>query len=86
MSAAKSFYNTNVILYLVSAEASKSDRAEAVLAAGGCISVQVLNEFAAVATRKLGMSWTDVAEILSTVRAVCSVEPLTLDTQIGGEP
>lgn len=80
MNAADSFYDTNVILYIYSSDPAKADRAEALLGAGGYISVQVLNEFAAVATRKLGMSWPEVGETLSIVRSVCLVEPLTVDT------
>ena len=61
MSAADAFFDTNVVLYLFSADAAKADRAEALLAAGGLISVQVLNEFAAVARHKLGMTWRGCA-------------------------
>ena len=80
MSAGEDFFDTNVVLYLLSADTAKADRAEELLALGGTISVQVLNEFAAVASRKLRMSWTDIREVLAQVRAVCAVEPLTLET------
>jgi predicted nucleic acid-binding protein len=43
MSGADAFFDTNVVLYLLSADAAKADRAEELLAAGGTISVQVLN-------------------------------------------
>jgi len=46
MSAAESFFDTNVLLYLLSKDAAKADLAEALLATGGVVSVQVLNEFA----------------------------------------
>ncbi len=75
------FYDTNVVLYLLSSDPVKADRAEALLAAGGRISVQVLNEFAAVASRKLGLSWAEIGEAVDVVRAVCPVEPLTVETQ-----
>ena len=78
MRAAEVFHDTNVVLYLLSANTVKADRAEELLAAGGRVSVQVLNEFAAVATRKLGMGWKDIGEILAQVRAVCAVEPLAI--------
>lgn len=80
MTGADAFFDTNVLLYLLSAEADKTSRAEAVLADGGTVSVQVLNEFAAVATRKLGMTWPEVADILGGLRAVLQVEPLTVAT------
>jgi predicted nucleic acid-binding protein len=80
MSEADSFFDTNVLLYLLSKEAAKADRAEALLASGGTISVQVLNEFAAVASRKLAMSISEIREVLSTVRAICAVKPLDIET------
>jgi len=51
-----------------------------VLAQGGTISVQVLDEFAAVASRQLGLSYPEIREGLEPVRAVCAVEPLALET------
>ena len=80
MSAAEPFFDTNVLLYLLSADAAKADRAESLLSDGGTISVQVLNEFASVALRKLAMSVAELREILEPVRGVCHVEPVTEDT------
>jgi predicted nucleic acid-binding protein len=80
MSAGDAFFDTNVLLYLLSDEESKADRAEELIAAGGVISVQVLNEFAAVTSRKLAMRAPEIREILSAVRASCRVEPLTVET------
>lgn len=80
MSGAEVFFDTNMLLYLLSADAGKADRAEACLANGGTISVQVLNEFANVASRKLGMSWIEIGEVLLPIRAVCTVVPLTAAT------
>ncbi|MDP3242969.1 MAG: hypothetical protein Q8M69_21305, partial [Reyranella sp.] len=42
-------HGTNVLVYLASGDTAKADRAEAAVAEGGAISVQVLNEFAKVA-------------------------------------
>ncbi|HUM91817.1 MAG TPA: PIN domain-containing protein [Candidatus Competibacter sp.] len=80
MRGTDSFFDTNVLLYLLSGDAAKADHAEAVLARGGTISVQVLNEFASVAARKLGLSYPEIREVLELVRAVCTVEPITLET------
>jgi len=80
MSAAKVFFDTNILLYLLSEDVAKADRAEALLAAGGVISVQVLNEFASVASRKLRLFWPEIHEVLDTVRRLCRVEPLLLAT------
>jgi predicted nucleic acid-binding protein len=78
MSAAD-FFDTNVLLYLLSADA-RAERAERLVAAGGVISVQVLNEFAAVAGRKLAMRIAEIKIILSNIRALCTVKPLDIAT------
>ena len=80
MSAADAFFDTSVLLYLLSNDTQKADRVETLLAEQGTISVQVLNEFAAVAIRKLKMPVSEVREILDTVRAVCDVRPATIET------
>ena len=73
MSAAERFFDTNVLLYLLSGDEAKANRAETELSAGGILSVQVLNEFAAVATHRLKMSIAEIREVLVAVRAVCKV-------------
>jgi predicted nucleic acid-binding protein len=78
------FFDTNVLLYLLSEDNRKADRAEAIIAAGGIISVQVLNEFASVASRKLKMSYAEIRDALGTVRAVCQTQAVTIDTHDRG--
>lgn len=75
---AHAFFDTNVPLYLLSADPAKASRAEDLMAEGGTISVQVLNEFAAVARRKHTTPWPDVVLMLDALKSVCRVEPLTL--------
>ena len=65
---------------LLSADTAKADRAEDLLAHGGTISVQVLNEFVAVASRKLRLSMVEVRDVLAQILAVCAVVPLTIET------
>ena len=48
------FFDSNVLLYLASDDGAKANRAEALLADGGTISVQVLNEMSNAAIRKHG--------------------------------
>jgi len=84
MSEAKPFIDSNIVLYLLSADATKADRAEAVMAAGGVVSVQVLNEVMSVMRRKLGMTWAETDEVLAGLRAACTVEPLTTQTHDTG--
>lgn len=76
----KPFIDSNVVLYLLSSDSAKADRAEAVLQAGGVISVQVLNEVASVCLRKLKMPWEEVDALLLAVKAACDVQPLTVQS------
>jgi predicted nucleic acid-binding protein len=78
--SARPFLDTNVILYLLSKDVAKADRAEALLAQGGTVSVQVLNEAASVMTRKLRMDFNEIREFLTGVRHFCDVVPVTIDT------
>ena len=80
----KVFLDTNILLYLLSADSIKAEKAEDVVAGGGIISVQVLNEVASVALRKLQMPFEDIQEILSQIRTICVVEPITVDTHDRG--
>jgi len=73
------FADTNVILYLLD-NGPKADRAEAILAQGPCISVQVLNEAMVNCRRKAGLNWEETGAFLVGVRALCPVEDLTLQT------
>ena len=79
-----SFFDTNVLVYIASDDAAKADRAEAAVAAGGAISVQVLNELANVARRKMQMSWTDTHALLTMLRGLLTVHPLTLENHETG--
>jgi predicted nucleic acid-binding protein len=74
-----SFFDTNVLVYLASGDAAKADRAEAIIAEGGSISVQVLNEFANVARRKMRMSWDETHALLDMLRGLLTVHPLTTE-------
>jgi predicted nucleic acid-binding protein len=80
----KAFFDTNVLLYLLSADTDKAQRAEELVSDGGVISVQVLNEFASVASRKLRMTIPEIRECLDAFRGVCRVEPVTLETHLRG--
>ena len=84
MSRAESFFDTSVLLYLLSEESSKADRVEELLQQSGVISVQILNEFTSVASRKLGLTLQEIREVLGTIRALCTTHSLTVDTHDRG--
>ena len=75
MSAPKAFIDSNILLYLLSADTDKANRAEAIVRAGGLISVQVLNEIANVTRRKLAMPWAEINEVLTLIRSICPAGP-----------
>jgi predicted nucleic acid-binding protein len=75
-----SFFDSNVLLYLASGDRIKADRAEQLIADGGTISVQVLNEVANVARRKMQMSWKEIGSFLATVRGLLPVVPVSVET------
>jgi predicted nucleic acid-binding protein len=79
-----SFFDTNVLVYIASGDATKADRAEAAIAAGGAISVQVLNELTNVARRKMQLSWNETHAFLEMLRGLLTVHPLTVETHETG--
>jgi predicted nucleic acid-binding protein len=77
---ARAFFDTNILVYLIAGEAQKTERAEELLAEGGVVSVQVLDEFVAVATRKFGAPWNQIRQTLTVLRSILEVCPLTIET------
>jgi predicted nucleic acid-binding protein len=76
----EAFFDTNVLIYAVAENEPRSVRAEELLAAGGWVSVQILNEFAAVARRKMQMPWAEVVEAVKAFLVLCpSPIPVTLE-------
>jgi len=84
MPAADVFFDSNVLLYLLSDDAQKAQRARALLLSGGVISVQVLNEFASVAVGRKAVDFAELKEILSAIRAACTVKPVDVETHERG--
>jgi predicted nucleic acid-binding protein len=78
------FFDSNVLLYLASGDDVKADRAEALLATGGVISVQVLNEITNVARRKMRLSWPQARAFLCLVRSLLEVRPVTIEIHEAG--
>jgi predicted nucleic acid-binding protein len=82
---ARSFFDTNVLVYAVAQDDYRSRRAEELLAAGGVLSVQILNEFVSVARRKISMSWNEVQEALDAFRVLCPTPlPITVELHEAG--
>ena len=83
MRESKPFIDTNVIVYAFEEGARKQKAALNLLVAGGVTSVQVLNEFASVARRKLGFGWTEIQEAVAGICVLLSdPAPLLLQTHV----
>jgi predicted nucleic acid-binding protein len=77
----RAFLDTSIFVYAIRQDDPRSLPAEELISAGGKISVQVLNEFAAVVRRKTKMSWDDVQVALESIEALCPGPlPVTIDT------
>ncbi len=78
--SANAFLDTNILIYAFSDDPAKAERAAEALAAGGNISVQVLNEFVNVCRKKLKLDWKEIEERLAVVRALVNeVVPVGVD-------
>src|ERR1700722_17649029 len=75
-----SFFDSNILICLASDDAAKADRAEAIVREGGAISVQVLNEVANVARRKMKLTWQETSGFLSSLREIVTAYTVTVDT------
>lgn len=79
------FIDSNVLLYLLDADAEKAKRAEAVLFDGGVVSAHVLGEVTNVLRGKRWQRpWSDVHTVLKAVRANTVVLPVTDMTHARG--
>jgi predicted nucleic acid-binding protein len=81
---AKRFFDTNILVYAFAADDSRSARAESLIAEGGIIGVQVLNEFTNVARRKLRWQWGQIEASLTVIDDLLGpVAPLTAAIHAG---
>jgi predicted nucleic acid-binding protein len=79
------FFDTNVLVYAMGLRAgrpldTRSETAEELVSRGGLVSVQVLNEFVDVASRKMKRNWETIAEYLEVIETLCGKAlPLTAE-------
>lgn len=83
MTDSKPFFDTNVVVYAFEADSAKQNTALNLLTTGGVTSVQVLNEFASVARRKLGFHWREIQEAVAGLCVLLADPvPLRVETHI----
>ena len=70
--------DTNVLVYLLSADDRKAGISRTLLEGDVIVGVQVLNELTNVARRKAGLDWPEIDRLVEGVKRLCAVTPLTL--------
>lgn len=74
------FFDTSVLVYLAVQDDARAEAAFQLLADGGVLNTQVLNEFVNVARRKMRMDWDEVEQTLEDIRVASEpIRPLTLE-------
>lgn len=72
------FFDTNVLIYAFAEDDSRGAKAEELIAGGGVIGVQVLNEFTNVARRKLHWQWSEIEAAIKAIEELLgAARPLT---------
>jgi predicted nucleic acid-binding protein len=74
------FFDTNILVY-AQQTGEKAEQARALFAEGGKLSVQVLNEFVAVARRKQNKTWRQIAEAIADALVLVDA-PLALSLDL----
>ena len=78
---AEAFFDTSVLIYIVTDDEWRSGIAARVLQGGGVVSAQVLSEFVSVSRRKMRQEWHKIRQDLLDIRSLCGpVQPITLET------
>jgi predicted nucleic acid-binding protein len=74
------FFDSNILVY-AQQTGEKAEQARALFAEGGKLSVQVLNEFVAVARRKQNKTWRQIAEAIADALVLVDA-PLALSLDL----
>lgn len=75
------FFDTNVLVYAAVAGDPRTATARTLLERGGVVGIQQLNEFAAIARRKLKRSWEEICNKLADICALCP-EPVPITVEV----
>ena len=80
--SAKTFLDTNIVVYLYSGDEPEKRAAALALIEqnNSIVSTQVLSELANTLSRKFGLSYDVVAQAVAEVRDACTVVPVMPDT------
>jgi predicted nucleic acid-binding protein len=65
------FFDTNILIYALLHGDPRRPIAGLLVAEGGLVSVQVLNEFVSVARKRFTTPWSELQEMLQLIHSVC---------------
>ncbi len=77
----KRFLDTNILIYAFATDDPRNEVAEDLVAEGGIVSIQVLNEFAKISHHKLGREWEEIRDELSVMKKLLD-PPMPLTAEI----
>ncbi|WP_298330511.1 PIN domain-containing protein [Asticcacaulis sp.] len=80
MAAERAFFDTNVLVYLLKEDRHKGECCADLIAGGGTISVQVLNELLNVIRRKTDLNWSETVRFLETLEGLFETTDVTRET------
>jgi predicted nucleic acid-binding protein len=78
--AGKYFLDSNVLLYTIDDDVKRTPVAKSLVTAGAVISVQVLNEFTNIASKKFRLQPSEIDEALDPFRTICKIVPVAFET------
>ena len=82
---ARAFFDTSILVYIVTDDDRRSEIAASLLQSGGYVSVQILNEFVNVLRRKYRLDWDRLGRALQDIQKFSdAVLPITLATHEEG--
>lgn len=76
----KIFIDSNIVIYAISQATGKAHLAAPLFVGLPSISTQVLSETANVASKRLGLSVSEIRKLISWLETMCTVEIITLAT------
>ena len=79
----RQFFDSNVVLYLLSDNQTKANCCEEIVEQGGVISVQVLNECVNMMLKKLKMARPEVDEFLAVIKSISDIVPQSIEVHEG---
>ncbi|MEL7465278.1 MAG: PIN domain-containing protein [Pseudomonadota bacterium] len=74
------FLDTNILVYAYASNDAKRVACRDLIRAGGAVSVQALNEYAAVARRKYRHGWPEIELAVAAFSSALAVHPITAET------